>query len=157
MKRVAISISQFKISRPGYDVDAATPLQLAFDGFAGKYNGVYMSGVVAYDSGWDYETVTTYGTSGGILTGFSPIDRATKSIGFGKTFAQPPQVITAVRPIGASLSDGATYGYSAASPRTHCVGAVTGVDHLLLYIIRSSFGTTPAPLTFEISYVVFQS
>ncbi len=156
VNRVWVTNGSFRISRPGYDVGYATPAQLAFDGFAGKYNGVYMSGVVANDASW------THIMSGNPFCGGNTFERYYRDIFFGKVFAQPPQVIYALQPQG-NPGWGATPRYS------YCgiigadtgysgliVGAMTYTDRLRLYI-DWPYANQAGVSSWMIAYVVFQT
>jgi hypothetical protein len=159
MQRIKISSTEFKISRPGYDVNTAAADQLAFDGFAGKYNGLYMSGVVAYDETWTWTDI------GNPFLGNYVVKIGTKEILFGKTFAQPPEVIVSIRPTG-NATVGGKPGYSAqhhtpaGSNIDHMVnvGAATKNDRLIIYQNRSldNLGDFYSR-DWEIAYLVFQT
>lgn len=156
--RVRISSDVFKISRPGFDVDTASNEQLAFDGFAGKYNGIYMSGRVPYSpSTW---TETFYSEQPFYFGG--AYYRRTFTIPFGRTFNQPPQLIYALRVVTeTALTCKPRYSYVYVDPTSFAfygvvVSAATTTSDVTFYI-DFRYGSTVGEFNWEFAYVVFQT
>ena len=152
VERIILNDTTFQISQPGYDVTTCTEQEIAFDGFLGPYNGCLMSGESSNGaSGW-----TSY-TSNNSFLGLVPTTRYYLDIPFGYSLSAPPQVIYTVRPTGGGLTDGAYPRYAAMNSAglgsgVAC-GAVTYVDHVMLYVdVANGFG-----FAFDIAYVVFQT
>jgi hypothetical protein len=155
MNRIRISPTQFKVSRPGFNVDTADPADIAFDGFAGRYNGLYMQGSSEYDGSWSSET------TGNVFLGAFQFTRRYKTISLGKTFAQPPQVIVGIRPIGDDTVGSrptwsAQYNAGSGSFVGGVAGAFTTNTDLVLYIDTPDFGVTFS-VDWEFNYIVFHT
>jgi hypothetical protein len=156
MDRIRISPAQFKVSRSGFDVDTAADENIVFDGFAGRYNGLYMQGTSAYDGSWSSVT------QGNVFLGQFQFTRRYKTISLGKTFAQPPQVIVGIRPtgddtVGSRPTWSAQYaGASAGSFVGGVAGAFTTTTDLVLYIDTPDFGVTFS-VDWEFNYIVFHT
>lgn len=174
MKRIKIGPSEFKVSKPGYDVDSSTLTddQIAFDGFDQSYAGVLFSGV---------EDITTFGSQ--TLNGWTPwtIDynyetstRYSKTIyftekGITRAFTTPPEVIFMVkRKTVSAASPGYSYAqqmaWAGSTSNDWAGGAIwasvaldgAGKGRLVLRLDKSDFATS-MPTNFLISYVVFQN
>lgn len=156
MNRIRISPTQFKVSRPGVDVDVADPADIAFDGFAIRYNGLYMQGTSALDGTW------TSVTTGNVFLGLFQFTRRYKTISLGKTFTQPPQVIVGIRPTGDSTVgcrptwSAQVAGASGGSFSGGVAGAFTTTTDLTLYIDTPDY-SSGFNLDWEFNYIVFHT
>ena len=161
VERIILNDTTFQISRPGYDVTTCTEQEIAFDGFLGPYNGCLMSGESSEGStGW-----SSYSTGNPFLSG-AVVYRNYLNIPFGFSLSAPPQVIYTVRNTGGGLAGGAWPRFAAANNpsgagyQTAVVcGAVTYIDHLMLYIDTpfEDIFTGTYGIAFDIAYVVFQT
>lgn len=172
VRRIVIegATPRFRISNPG--VDAATntdPSQFIFDAFnGGFFHGVFLSGVIPISTAnWTNTQI------GSVFFGQTQCTRLSYRVEFGRTFAQPPQIIYTMRPAGdtgwgatpryAHLEaiNGTAYNYASNSyvpvTRTGTVfSAITGnsyADFFLEYVTTLQRGVT----NWDVAYLVFQS
>jgi hypothetical protein len=156
MQRILISNSQLKVSRPGFDVATAGADGIAFDAFANKrYNGVYLSGIAYASGGWASFQI------GNAYLGQVQHTRRYYDVPFTKTFAQPPQVLLAMRPAG-DAAWGAAPKYAHVQSFTNgyvgsCVTAVCTTTGLRITVDSPTYGTGSGATNWDVSYVVFQT
>lgn len=158
--RVKITPTDFKISRPGYDVATANADQLAFNALTVGYSGVHVSGVVNYDSSWPRGSVG----SGGYVS-YVPY-RIYKEVMFGRTFSQPPLCLYAIKPIGsttvAARNRYANGYFSGSEFFSTVMGVCTFTDRIRFYIdtyrdptIPVWVASPPNGLNYSFAYAVF--
>jgi len=159
VNRIRLSNTQFKVSRPGFNVDTATPEQIAFDGFSGDpYAGVYLSGETNTEDG-SWTTVQT----GSFFFPSAISFRKIKTINLGKTFSQPPQVLWTLREIGNQTLGGyAKYSHVANTGQAgnNIIAGTTvwASCTTTQLILRVEFPVSGIGITnWLMSYVVFQT
>jgi hypothetical protein len=156
MPRVIISPTQFKVSKQGYDAATTSAENLLFDAFSGnRYNGVYLSGIAYSSAGWASYQI------GNVYLGQVQHTRRYYDVGFGKTFAQRPQVLLALRPVGDD-GFGAYPKYTHVEQQTNglvgtCVTAVCTTTYLRITVDSPTYGTGSGAVNWNVSYVVFQT
>jgi|LauGreDrversion4_2_1035121.scaffolds.fasta_scaffold47317_2 hypothetical protein len=155
MKRIAISSSGFRVSKPGFDVDTATVLNIQFDGYGTRYNGVYLSGIAYSSAGWPSYQI------GNVYLGQVQHTRRYFDVSFSKTFSSPPQVLLAMRPAGDG-SWGASPKYSHVQSASNglvgsCVTAACNTTRLRITVDSPTYGTGSGATNWDVSYVVFQT
>lgn len=139
----------------GKTFDTASPLDLLFDGLSGGiYSGVYASGVLYNSAGWPSVQI------GSVFFGQVQVTRNYYTVGFGKSFSSPPQIIYALRPAGNS-GWGIAPRYAAVQNYTNgrggtSVSAITTNTYAYFtvdFVTYLTIGTT----NWDIAYIVFQS
>jgi hypothetical protein len=156
MPRIIISPTQFKLSKAGYDAATTGTDNLLFDGFSDrKYNGIYLSGIAYNSGGWPSYQI------GNVFLGQVQHTRRYYDVGFGKTFAQRPQVLLAMRPTG-DTGWGAAPKYAHVQSQTNglvgtCVTAACTTTYLRITVDNPTFGTGSGNVNWDVSYVVFQT
>lgn len=165
MKRIVVNPAQsiFKVSRPGFDAETTSPSNIAFDGYSGRYNGVYMSGVTTPADGWSFFNYVGAAYSLGNYGTTANATRVFKQINFAKTFATPPQLVYSLRRVG----DRTAGAYPRFSQVTQFSGnnaygglgvwAHTTTTYLYLRMDYPQSNSIGAPTDWEVAWVVFQT
>lgn len=157
MKRVIISPSQFKVSKPGVDVNLATGSDILFNAFnVPRYNGVLISGVVYASAGWSSYQI------GNVYLGQVQHTRRYTTISLaGRTFSSQPQALLAMRPSG-DTGWGAAPKYAHVETQTNgfvgsCVTASCSYTTLQIYVDSPTYGTGSGNVNWDVAYIVFQT
>jgi len=155
MKRILINPSDFRVSKPGKDVDTATVLDISFNGYGYRYNGVYLSGIAYSSGGWPSYQI------GNVYLGQVQHTRRYYDVVFTKTFSSPPQVLLAMRPAG-NTGWGASPKYAHVQQVTNgligsCVTASCNTGRLRITVDSPTYGSGSGETNWDVSYVVFQT
>lgn len=156
MSRIIISPTVFKISKPGADASNAPASDLLFDAFSGyKYHGIYLKGIAYGSNGWASYQI------GNVFLGQVQHTRRYYDVPFSKTFAQPPQVLIAMRP-GGDTGWGASPKYAHVQQQTNgivgtCVTAVCSTSNLRITVDNPTYGTGSGATNWDVAYLVFQT
>lgn len=145
-------VAKFRVSLPGFDVDAATFNQTLFDMDYGVYSGVFASGNVLFDP-------ATWAVTGNNST-FGSTITYTKTIMFGKTFNSIPKVALSVNdPYLGTTYFGPKYGVGTVGSGTTGsfvgVGATAQNDRMSIVFTRIFYTGTPNSFPASAGYVIF--
>lgn len=139
-------VAKFRVSLPGYDVDAATFAQTLFDMDYGLYSGVFASGNIPF---------STSNPAWVMTAPFANTTTYTRTVSFGKTFNSAPKVIL-------SMNDpylGPTYF----GPKFHLgttgnqvsVSVASFTDRMEIAFSRVYFSGTVDQFPASVGYVIF--
>lgn len=158
--RIKVTTTNFKVSKPGFDVVSATPDQLAFNALDFGYSGVHVAGVVDYDASWSRGS-----TPASVMRGYTAY-RIYKDVPFGMTFSSPPLCLYSIRGTGITTDRARprySYGYNNTSLYAETsLGVCTFTDRVRFYIdtyrdptIPVWIASPPHGLNYSFAYAVF--